>query len=215
MRTLIIDTSGPFTTVLVATETGLTTASILQGRPAEHLHEQIQSSLSCLHIEPSDLDRIAVVVGPGSWTGLNIGVTAAKTLAQVLEIPLSPIRALDALVAGHSRPVWALMTAGRGQCYYIHFTCSAQDEQPAMAVAPLDAVSSQIRTDTSAVAILEYGNTFENQLCGDHRYHSVARLLPESLISTVNQSLFMEGDAIKVLKPAYLQPAFAEHGASS
>lgn len=215
MRTLIIDTSGPFTTVLVATETGLSTASILQGRPAEHLHEQIQSSLSCLHIEPSDLDRIAVVVGPGSWTGLNIGVTAAKTLAQVLEIPLSPIRALDALVAGHSRPVWALTNAGRGQCYYIHFTCSAQDEQPAMAVAPLDAVSSQIRTDTSAVAILEYGNTFENQLCGDHRYHSVARLLPESLISTVNQSLFMEGDAIKVLKPAYLQPAFAEHGAIS
>ena len=100
MRTLIIDTSGPFTTVLVAEESSLSTASILHGRPAEHLHEQIQTSLSCLHIEPSDLDRIAVVVGPGSWTGLNIGVTAAKTLAQVLEIPLSPIRTLDALVAG-------------------------------------------------------------------------------------------------------------------
>ena len=118
MRTLLLDTSGPFTTVLVAEESSLSTASILQGRPAEHLHEQIQTSLSCLHIKPSDLDRIAVVVGPGSWTGLNIGVTAAKTLAQVLEIPLSPIRTLDALVTGHSKPAWALMNAGRGQCYY-------------------------------------------------------------------------------------------------
>ncbi|MDE2827109.1 MAG: tRNA (adenosine(37)-N6)-threonylcarbamoyltransferase complex dimerization subunit type 1 TsaB [Bacteroidota bacterium] len=211
MRTLIIDTSGPFTTVLVAEGTSLGTVSILHGRPAEHLHEQIQTSLSCLHIEPSDLHRIAVVVGPGSWTGLNIGVTAAKTLAQVLEIPLSPIRTLDALVAGHSRPVWAVMNAGRGQCYYVHYTCSTPDEQPAMAVATLDTVSNQIRTDTNAVKVLEYGNTFENQLCDDRRYQSVARLLPESLISTMNQSPFMEGDAIKVLKPVYLQPALAEH----
>jgi tRNA threonylcarbamoyl adenosine modification protein YeaZ len=212
MQTLILDTSGPFTTVLVATEASLSTASILQGRPAEHLHEQIQTSLSCLHIEPSDLDRIAVVVGPGSWTGLNIGVTAAKTLAQVLEIPLSPIHTLDALVAGHSKPAWALMNAGRGQCYYAHYTCLAHDEQQAMAVAPLDTVSNQIRTDTSAVTILEYGNTFENQLCGDHRYQSVARLLPESLISIMKHSPLMEGDAIKVLKPVYLQPALTEHG---
>ncbi len=211
MRTLILDTSGPFTTVLVATETGISYASILHGRPAEHLHEQIQTSFSCLHIEPSDLDRIAVVVGPGSWTGLNIGVTAAKTLAQVLKVPLSPIHTLDALVAGHSEPIWALMNAGRGQCYYLHCTRSTYGEKPAMAVAPLDTVSTQIRTDTSAVAILEYGNTFEKQFCGDHRYQSVARLLPESLISTLNQSPLMEGDALKVLKPVYLQPALAEH----
>ena len=215
MRTLILDTSGPFTTVLVATETSVSTASILQGRPAEHLHEQIQTSLSCLQIGPSDLDRIAVVIGPGSWTGLNIGVTAAKTLAQVLEIPLVPIHTLDALVAGHSEPVWGLMNAGRGQCYYVHCTCSTRDEQQAMAVAPLDTVSNQIRTDTSAVTILEYGNSFEKQLCGDHRYQSVARLLPESLISTMNQSPLMEGDALKVLKPVYLQPALAEHHAIS
>ena len=172
-------------------------------------------ALSCLHIEPSDLDRIAVVVGPGSWTGLNIGVTAAKTLAQVLEIPLSPIRTLDVLVAGHSRPVWALMNAGRGQCYYVHYTCSTPDEQPAMAVATLDTVFNQIRTDASAVTVLEYGNTFENQLCGDHRYQSAARLLPESLISTMNQSSLLEGDAIKVLKPVYPQPALAERGTIS
>lgn len=215
MRTLVLDTSGPFTTVLVATETSLSTASILQGRPAEHLHEQIQTSLSCLHITPSDLDRIAVVVGPGSWTGLNIGVSAAKTLAQVLEIPLSPIRTLDALVAGHSEPVWALMNAGRGQCYYVHCPRSTDDEQQELAVAPLDTLSNQFRTDTSAVTILEYGSTFEKQLRGDHRYQSVARLLPESLISTMNQSPLMEGDALKVLKPIYLQPAFAEHHAIS
>lgn len=215
MRTLIIDTSGRFTTVLVATGTVPSTAYILQGRPAEHLHEQVQTSLSSLHIKPSDLDRIAVVVGPGSWTGLNIGVTAAKTFAQVLDIPLSPIRTLDALVAGHSKPAWALMNAGRGQCYYVRCTCFTHDEQPAMAVAPLDTVSNQFRTDTSAVTILEYGNTFESQLCEDHRYQSVARLLPESLISAMNQSPLMEGDAIKVLKPVYSEPALAERGAIS
>lgn len=84
-----------------------------------------------------------------------------------------------------------------------------------MAVAPLDTVFNQIRTDTSAVTVLEYGNTFENQLCGDHRYQSAARLLPESLISTMNQSPLLEGDAIKLLKPVYLQPALAERGTIS
>ncbi len=215
MRTLILDTSGPFTTVLVATEASLSAASVLQGRPAEHLHEQIQTSLSCLHIEPPDLDHIAVVVGPGSWTGLNIGVTAAKTLAQVLEIPLSPIRTLDALVAGHSKPAWALMNAGRGQCYYVRYPHSTHDEQQAMAVAPLDTVYDQIQTDSDAVTILEYGNTFENQLCADSRYQSVRRLLPESLITTMKKSRLMEGDAIKALKPAYLQPTLAERDATS
>ncbi|WP_044641144.1 tRNA (adenosine(37)-N6)-threonylcarbamoyltransferase complex dimerization subunit type 1 TsaB [Risungbinella massiliensis] len=48
----------------------------------------IEQLLQDLEIEATDLEGIAVAVGPGSYTGIRIGVTTAKTLAYTLEIPL-------------------------------------------------------------------------------------------------------------------------------
>ena len=44
-----------------------------------------------------DLDAIAVGIGPGSWTGLRIGMTTAKTISQTRDLPLLGIPTLDAL----------------------------------------------------------------------------------------------------------------------
>lgn len=211
MQTLVLDTSGPFTTVLVTSNDELAAVSILQNRPAEHLHEQIHASLTGLHLRSQDLDRIAVILGPGSWTGLNIGVTAAKTMAQVLRIPLCPIPTLDALAALCPKPAWALMNAGRGQCYYARYSASESKE---MAIGTLDSVLQQIEEDPASVEIFEYGSTFTEQFEKDPRYHSTLRLLPEALITAIDPARTLEGDAIKHLTPAYLQASFAEREAS-
>ena len=210
MQTLVLDTSGTFTTVLIVRNDDLAVASILNDRPAEHLHEQIQTSLEAVHIKPHDLDRIAVVTGPGSWTGLNIGVTAAKTMAQVLSTPLLPISTLDALVGSSPRPAWGIMHAGRNRCYYAQYT---ESDTQKMAVAPIELVLEQIRGDSGCV--LEYGNTFQDRFQDQDSYHPVPRLLPDALITTMKTTRELEGDSIKALTPAYLQPSHVEQEAST
>ncbi|MCY3487756.1 MAG: tRNA (adenosine(37)-N6)-threonylcarbamoyltransferase complex dimerization subunit type 1 TsaB [Bacteroidetes bacterium] len=211
MRTLVLDTSGPFTTVLITEDYQLSTSHILRDRPAEHLHEQIHASLENLCITPQDLSQIAVVIGPGSWTGLNIGVTAAKTLAQILETPLIPIYTLDALAASCAKPSWTLMNAGRNQCYYARYSTSDSQE---MAVDPIDTVIQQILADSNSVYVVEYGDTFKERFTGNDKYLSMDRLPPEALIAALKTSGSIEGADIKSLTPAYLQPSHVEQDAS-
>ena len=69
-------------------------------------------------IGPQDLRGIAVALGPGSFTGLRVGLSVAKGLALALSIPLVGIPTLDVLAyaqpARHS-PLCAVVRAGRGR----------------------------------------------------------------------------------------------------
>ena len=64
---------------------------------AERLHVYIDEVLKQAHIKSSQLDAIAVSKGPGSYTGLRIGVSAAKGLCFSLGKPLIAISTLEAL----------------------------------------------------------------------------------------------------------------------
>ena len=64
---------------------------------AERLHVFIENILKEAKVEKSELDAIAVSKGPGSYTGLRIGVSAAKGLCFALDIPLISISTLEAL----------------------------------------------------------------------------------------------------------------------
>ncbi|WP_298550001.1 tRNA (adenosine(37)-N6)-threonylcarbamoyltransferase complex dimerization subunit type 1 TsaB [uncultured Algibacter sp.] len=64
---------------------------------AERLHVYINEVLKEANISSSNLDAIAVSKGPGSYTGLRIGVSAAKGLCFALDKPLISIPTLDAL----------------------------------------------------------------------------------------------------------------------
>jgi tRNA threonylcarbamoyladenosine biosynthesis protein TsaB len=64
---------------------------------AERLHIYIDEVLKEANLEPSKLDAIAISKGPGSYTGLRIGVSAAKGFCYALDKPLISISTLKAL----------------------------------------------------------------------------------------------------------------------
>lgn len=67
---------------------------------AENLHAFIRDILSEANISPGQLNGIAVSKGPGSYTGLRIGVSAAKGLAYALGIPLISLDTLQVMSCG-------------------------------------------------------------------------------------------------------------------
>lgn len=83
----------------------------------------IQSALSIAGLSPSQLNLIAVTSGPGAFTGLRVGVTAAKTLAYALNCPLVACNSLEVLAAGvasaekwsRARDICAIIEAQRGE----------------------------------------------------------------------------------------------------
>lgn len=71
-------------------------------------------------LKPSDLTQIAVAKGPGSYTGVRIGVTIAKTLAWSLNIPVKTVSSLEVLAANgrfFQGLICPLFDARRGQVY--------------------------------------------------------------------------------------------------
>ena len=83
----------------------------------------IESLLQQVGIEREGLDAIAVSMGPGSYTGLRIGVSTAKGMAYALEIPLLGVDTLDALArrslpfVGVTDTVVPMMDARRMEVY--------------------------------------------------------------------------------------------------
>jgi tRNA threonylcarbamoyladenosine biosynthesis protein TsaB len=65
-----------------------------------------------------DLQAIAVGVGPGSFTGLRVGIATARALALANDLPLRPVSSLAALAAGiDEEPALALIDAKRGELF--------------------------------------------------------------------------------------------------
>ena len=68
-------------------------------------------------IKPQNLNKIMVTNGPGSFTGIRIGLSLAKTMAFSLNIPVIPISTLEMIASGSNKRVIALIDARRGYVY--------------------------------------------------------------------------------------------------
>src|SRR4051794_17777241 len=124
MLILGVDTSGKDgSTALVKFEPGsartLEVVSLVGGTFSAQLVPQISELLSRHGFNKRDIDGFAVVSGPGSFTGLRVGLAAIKALAEVLQQPIPAISLLEAVVRASEAqgPVVPPLDAGRSEVY--------------------------------------------------------------------------------------------------
>lgn len=145
-RILAVDSSAK--TAGVAMLDGEVVAELNQNSGLTHsqtLMPMAERALEMAGLAPGDLDGLAVVVGPGSFTGVRIGVAAVKAMAQALNKPVCPVNALDMLAMNLPAcpdRVCAIMDARRRQVYAGVFRMEAgrprvQGEYRALALAEL------------------------------------------------------------------------------
>jgi len=94
-----------------------------QNNQSEILLSRIETLLNKHGYKPTDLEKIAVAIGPGSYTGVRVGVTVAKTLAYALNIPVTPMSSFIPMryTPNHSDITVPMIDARRGTVFAAAF----------------------------------------------------------------------------------------------
>ncbi|WP_247997211.1 tRNA (adenosine(37)-N6)-threonylcarbamoyltransferase complex dimerization subunit type 1 TsaB [Brucella tritici] len=171
MKILALDTAASWCSVAVYNSDGdivLADVSENIGKGhAEVLMDYVERAAREAKLSLRDMDRVAVNIGPGSFTGVRIGVSAARGFALALDVPAIGITAFEALAAetqslSPEKPVLVLLDAHRGEIYAQSFDAKglpsakplvlSREEAEALAVSQ---AASTVLAGSAAPAINE------------------------------------------------------------
>jgi tRNA threonylcarbamoyl adenosine modification protein YeaZ len=115
---LSLDTATDVSTACVSADGRVAAESAVRGRStsAQRSLEQVHDLLERAGVDPADLDLIVAGRGPGTFTGLRIGLATARALGFSLGVPVRGVSTLDALLAGEGVQV-ACIDARRGEVF--------------------------------------------------------------------------------------------------
>ena len=128
MNILMIDTSGPACGVAVMKDGSIVCElQLTSGKThSQRVMPMVDQALNMCEMQVSDVDLFGVVVGPGSFTGVRIGVSSVKALAHAAGKPCIGVDALEALaanVSGFDGVVCPILDARAQQVYGAMFEC--------------------------------------------------------------------------------------------
>ena len=125
---LALDTSSDYVSIALFDKLELLTQThqpMATGQ-AEQLFPLLQDLLKKTNKKPQDISSIAVAVGPGSFTGVRIGLSTARAFALALNIPIVGITNFDAAAYNIQRAVTVVLDTKRGDYFVQKFNQHAQ-----------------------------------------------------------------------------------------
>ena len=159
MQILAIDTASPFPSVTLLAPGGVREEALPDDRRAsEELLPAVARCFAAAGTTLSACERIAVCAGPGSFTGLRVGLATAWALGRAVDVAVEAVPTLEALAetlrpAGHAR-VAALLDAGRGEVVLGIFDLGGARARPEGPTVRLAIEEARARTAGIATAAL-------------------------------------------------------------
>jgi tRNA threonylcarbamoyladenosine biosynthesis protein TsaB len=228
MLLLGIETATRRVGVVLASDDGLLARVELGGyadpgppRHAEQLAPAIRYCCDEIGTSLDHVSAIAVGVGPGLFTGLRVGVTTAKVMAQALRVPMIPVPSLDLLAypLRHSRAlVVSAIDARRSEIYYALYRAVPGGVQRASEyeiASPQDLAAELDARGEEALlcgdGALRYGKVFRDvehaELAGPAHAAPSLAALAELAIGQYEREEFCPADQVL---PLYLRQSDAE-----
>lgn len=180
---------------------------------SERLMPAIDRLLADAGWSPGDLTGLAVAVGPGSFTGLRIGLSAVKGLALALGIPIAAVPTLDAMAAAlpfAGLPVCPVLDARKGEVYcslYRWDGTAMRREWEYLALAPSDLAARL----SEPVILLGDGAV---SIASPHARQSPPhrRVPSPAAVAVLGHAQLIVGRSVAAadLVPIYLRPSEAE-----
>ncbi len=140
MNVLAIETSSAAGSVALLTNDRLV-AEVMLDDGARHGRNLVPCVAHILHDDPSVVDLIAASIGPGSYTGLRVGVTFAKMFAMETGKPLVGVSSLDVVAenVAEREPLCVVVDARLGQVYAAFYDVERQKILDDIVAAPAEA----------------------------------------------------------------------------
>jgi tRNA threonylcarbamoyladenosine biosynthesis protein TsaB len=169
------------------------------GTFSAQLVPQISGLLEKHNLGKTDIDAFIVVSGPGSFTGLRVGLAAIKALAEILQKPIVPVSLLEVLAptsqmiaAGHNEqkrpatfPYAVALDAGRGEAYVGQYEITITSKES----ASFKSVGESLLTLDNLAALLESGAAQWIASPDQAIFDALGKRVPESLRSRLRRSL--------------------------
>lgn len=212
MKILAIETSGPTFGLAVAEGKQLISEIFLHEsiNHSERIIAAIDKIIKSAKWRLNNLDKIAVSVGPGSFTGIRIGLSCARTLSQNLNIPLVGINSLDIISKGvqvNGLKIYSLIDAQRNEVF-------TKDEKNSVVIEPVNKIIAELNKEkrdsiVAGSATISYSNDFSKINKNNIVFANRDLCYPKaSFLALIAADL--KGSNYRKVKPLYVRRSWAE-----
>ena len=177
---------------------------------SETLMPMVEKLLNFTKLKPSDFDIIAVTPGPGSFTGVRIGVSCAKGLAMPANIPCVPVSSLEAIAYGASffenKIICSVMDARCGQVYNALFKVANGEIVRLCKDRAISIVDLKSECEKYGSELILAGDGA--RICYDSFKEFGAKIIGENLRFTRASSVAMAAVKLEKVTPLELVPTY-------